>query len=636
MQLQKLNARAIALAALMFAGSAAPAEAAIQVKLEVEPQRLSIIDQFTIVVAVSGTSDEVPAPQIPEDGFKIVGSNQGSQTSIVNGRVSQSYRFQFIARPTRSGTLRIPPVKVLVGGKEYASPQGAAVEVREISRREDFLLELECSRAKLYVDQEFTVTLRIRVQRLPSPHQDYDPSLPFQAGPWTHLSIPWFEKLDGFETEDVEAYARKFQPSRGAAGFFINSYSVQDFFDRERLRFTLARAAESRKDAAGKDQSYFVYTLEKRFRAAKTGSFQLAPVVAQGEIVKVRADGKVGIEKFQALSNAADVEVLDVPRENRPPAFTGGIGRFSISAALVNPKETVWVGEPLTLKLTVAGEGRFETIGPPSLKEQKAVTDRFRVAEESAVGDIDAERRSKTFTYSIRPNSATVTEVPAVQLAYFDPEKEGYVTVESNPIPIHVEEGQVVTSGDVESFQGDPFVRSHKRVGSIVYANIEGPDALEPRPLPSLWSPGRLAALAAPALIYALLLAVTMRKRRLERDPSILRSRGAWKRARAVLDEGSRAFAAGRIPEAVEALSRALAGFVADRLDLSGQGLTPIECSEALERAGVDQGLRESVRRFLDGCDQARYGLAGPNALSRVEAEATAKSLLRELERALP
>jgi hypothetical protein len=59
------------------------------------------------------------------------------------------------------------------------------------------------------------------------------------------------------------------------------------------------------------------------------------------------------------LTSEADAEsVLPLPSANRPVDFSGALGQFTI-AAEASP-DHVTAGDPITLRLTVTGEGNFD------------------------------------------------------------------------------------------------------------------------------------------------------------------------------------------------------------------------------------------------------------------------------------
>ena len=53
--------------------------------------------------------------------------------------------------------------------------------------------------------------------------------------------------------------------------------------------------------------------------------------------------------------------VLPLPRENVPANFNGAVGSFSLAQFEAGPA-TVAVGDPVTLKIRIAGKGSFDTL----------------------------------------------------------------------------------------------------------------------------------------------------------------------------------------------------------------------------------------------------------------------------------
>ncbi len=619
---------------VLIAALARGEAAANEVRLHVSDTSVTLADTFDLRVVVTAAGGEIEPPSLDENGFEIVNSGRSTSIKAIFGKRSAETTFTYRLRPTRTGAISIPPVSVRVDGKTHTSEGGVTVHVEEIPKRDDFILELEASKTRVYVDEQIVVTLRVLAQRLPGSNADIDP-FASRGTTWPHLQIPWVESHPGFETADFQQYAQTLNPRRSGRGFPINSYSFDDglrfFGDRNPWLFDLPRSTTTRTDSSGTRRSYFVYTLSKTFRAVEAGTFQLAPVTARGVIfTSDTAGARPTPNEFLTQSNGVTIEVREVPRDGRPPSFTGAVGKFTATASLAATSDEIWVGEPITLEVTIRGTGRLESIGPLSLKTQEQFSELFRVHDEPQIGEIDPDRNAVTFVYGVRPRRAGFESIPGIRFSYFDPELEQFVTIETPPIPVTVREGRTVGSEDVRSFDGAEPVRRHKRIKSAIYPNYIRPDALEPQQPQRTFTAVDGALLAVPPLLYLALLVMTMRRRRLERDPGIVRKREAGRRARAALEQAMAA-ASGRTGEAFDGVARALTTFVADRLGLPASGLTAAEALAALEKSRVASETRAELRAILETCEQARYGAAA-SAGSAAELGARAREALRRLE----
>ena len=138
--------------------------------------------------------------------------------------------------------------------------------------------------------------------------------------------------------------------------------------------------------------------------------------------------------RIYALSQSPILHVKPLPTANRPDLFQGMIGdyTFSISAAPLQ----VHLGEPITLTIKIQAKQVMENITFPSLHHQPALLTHFEIPAERALPQLTTT--NKIYTQTIRPLSTNLTEIPALQLAYFSPTSNKYVIAKSAPIKIKV------------------------------------------------------------------------------------------------------------------------------------------------------------------------------------------------------
>lgn len=135
---------------------------------------------------------------------------------------------------------------------------------------------------------------------------------------------------------------------------------------------------------------------------------------------------------------ASPLEVGDVPAEGRPKGFGGAVGRFELEAS-VAPAE-VAVGEPVTVTVRVKGEGGFDAVdvvvpAGPGYKTYPTASHFERARRGS-------EREgTKVFEQMVVPTEPGKLVIPALSLAYFDPEAGAYQTATSAPLSVEVAPG---------------------------------------------------------------------------------------------------------------------------------------------------------------------------------------------------
>ncbi len=212
----------------------------------------------------------------------------------------------------------------------------------------------------------------------------------------------------------------------------------------ENESFVIKGFREVRTDGAEVGGVYYSSaTIPSHLFALKSGSFRLGPA----EIAVRALDSESGFGSLAPLfqrtttremvSNTVNLTIKPLP-DGAPASFTGGIGRFALSAT---PSTTsLGVGDPVSLEFEVKGVGNLRTMGAPvfaipqtgiwkSYEPNKTLDD----AEDS---DGFREGRAR-FSRVILPEARTET-IPEFHLTYFDPAEEQYVTLKTDPIPITV------------------------------------------------------------------------------------------------------------------------------------------------------------------------------------------------------
>lgn len=135
-------------------------------------------------------------------------------------------------------------------------------------------------------------------------------------------------------------------------------------------------------------------------------------------------------------SDPVTVEVQPLPSP-APQNFSGAVGQFRVEMTL-EPAE-VALGEPLTLRLTLTGEGNLEQVPAPSLR----LPERWRVFENDSSARLDSNIAglmlwSRQYEYLlVPPNAGTVQFAPLV-FVYFDPFTEEYVALEGSEFTVNV------------------------------------------------------------------------------------------------------------------------------------------------------------------------------------------------------
>ncbi len=137
--------------------------------------------------------------------------------------------------------------------------------------------------------------------------------------------------------------------------------------------------------------------------------------------------------KTSLTANSVLVQVQSLP-EGQPPGFNGAVGQFTMNATL--DRQSVSVGQPVTMSLTVNGTGNVEQLPPPIVPEG------WRLTVNTGGYSSDLQNGlivgSRDYQIVLFPANSGVQELPPITLNYFDPSAMAFRSVGTSPIEIDV------------------------------------------------------------------------------------------------------------------------------------------------------------------------------------------------------
>jgi hypothetical protein len=634
-----------AFAGFLFAGAlmvCAPARGQDQpaVIAKVESDGVYLGQPVTLHVTLSQMMDPPtpPPPRVEGLTITLVGRSPINFRQVINGRlVSNKFgvrlTYQLVA--DRAGDYEIPGPSVEYEGKQY-SADPIRIRVASPPSQDVARVQLTVEPESLYIRQPFRLRLRISVQAIDDPQfANADPLTlnPRARAKSPVIIAPW--AVDHGLPDEIEpqvTWRRWLAALRSEeGGFGINNIrdgrSAIALFRQEQLsRFSPSPKRELQRDDNKRMREYWVYRFDRVMRANEVGDFTIPGVRLEGLLpTSSRGNGRVEFQEVYVYAAPLTINVREPPDKNRPAAYTGAVGKFDVSASLT-PHEAN-VGEPMTLTVAVQGDGSIQRIQPPPLETIAAVNSRFRVYEPT----VETGDASRTFTYKVRPLSADVSEFPSVPFAFFDVEKERYVTKATAAIPVEIAaveslSGSQIAIADSGSAAGGAELEN---TAGGIFANVTDVGQLrDERVRPAPW----LATLAVLAGAYAGFAAVVLQRRRRDRlDPQRQHRRAAANRSAACLEE-ARSARRDRPQQCVDSVRGAFAEVVAAPTGSLAASLTPNDVRESLEQFQLPAELVADVVEILESCDAYRYGAPVDSLDGLVrDAERTSQRLIDEL-----
>jgi hypothetical protein len=371
----------------------------------------------TLSLTVSGVRSF--QPQMPEvDGLRFHQRGQSTQVEIVNGAYSASVTSTYLVEALRGGSFTIPAIPV-------QTKEGVA-ETKPI---------------------HFEVTTPQTVSGSKQPQSGSSTPARLRSGEADKVAFmrvtPAKEKSYSGEVVPVQikVYFREgvkanlnSLPQLAGEGFVLQQLEREPMQSRERVNNSI----------------YTVLTWESALSGIKEGRHQLSMEIEATLLLREQRQrspldhsmfsdpffgnffGSYREKEVKVASPEIAMNVLSLPEEGRPEGFSGAIGDFRLQVT-ADPVE-LEPGDPITLTMTVSGQGNFDRVQAPQLSDEKG----WKTYTPSSEFLKDGGKGSgkKVFEQALVAKDSTLSEIPAVIFSYFDPATAAYKSLSSAPIPL--------------------------------------------------------------------------------------------------------------------------------------------------------------------------------------------------------
>src|SRR5437867_149692 len=432
---------------------------------------VTVGETVELQIKVTGPGDARPPEEISIDGLEIHSTGTSRQFEIHNFSTSSNVTYNYTILPLRAGRFTIPPQTVRAGGKILRTPE-LALNVAD-------------------APGQSPRTTRPGRSAQSSQNQSTN------AGDlvFAELIVP-----------KKTAYVGEIVPVQIRMGFDARVHPrLTEPPDITGQGFTAQKLQQSSQNLETiNGRPFEVVTFKTAIAAARAGKFELGPVKAKAQVVVPRRRNaprsrspfdlfdlddpfsdpffsnpfaQFGERRdIQISSEPVALEVKPLP-PNAPPSFSGAIGSFSM-ATDAKPK-SVQVGDPITVTTAISGRGNFDRVNAPLLEDDRGwhkypPSSTFKQDDEVGISG------TKTFEMVVSPNE-NKQSLPVLAFSYFDPTKEQYVTLHSEPTAITVQGGaaapavaaQPSSSSPATAARGRPPVPSSTKPQDILYQLTE-------------------------------------------------------------------------------------------------------------------------------------------------------------------
>lgn len=546
-------------------------------------------EMVELQIKVSGSRDAKPPENIVVNGLEIHATGTSHQFEMHNFTTTSSVTYSYRILPLQAGGFTIPSQTIQVGGKSLRTPE-----------------------------------LTLNVADSPGSSSASRPSQGAQPGTagkfvFAELIVP---KKTAFVGEMVPVQIR--------LGFDPRAYPrLSDGPEITGQGFTAQKLQQSGENEETVDgRVYHVVIFKTAIAAARAGKFEIGPVKAKAQVMVSRSrrsprarspfdlfnrddpfSDPFFANPFSQFGERREVEIKSDPvalevkplPAGAPPDFSGAIGNFTMTTD-AKPK-SVQAGDPITVTSTISGRGNFDRVGAPVIEDERG-WHKYPPSSKFAKDDEVGISGTKTFETVLSPNEKKQS-LPVMELAYFDPVKEQYVTLRSDPITINVEGGAVAAASLVPVPQGSPrtSVATPAKPHEILYQLTERAKVAQSfTPLyarPTFWSAQLIPLLALLGLIGWKIRQARIDNREAQRIAALQHEAAELMRKLHRGDASPREYyaEASRVVRVKAALAS------------GNHQIDPntVDVDTAAETFRLNGDSRERLRRLFEQCDELQY-----------------------------
>ena len=610
----RVISKALAFAALLVAGAAYAQPPSFTARLGRNPVGLGEAFSFEIALSVDNVSiEDYRRPDFR--GFRVLAEQPSQSTQIQMGgggsfmRKNYSWHYQLVA--LQKGKLTIGPASVRVDSRPLTTDKvtGNVVDPGQAPAPSQPRARMPGGIPGFPGSNFFFPDLEPEEEPAPAPpppaaagpgiaagKRNFLRVVPSKTKAFTgeQITVEWFlylverqsnyaptkePRTDGFWVEDLEV------PNQG--GHLALSEQVID------------------------GRAYLVGPLmRKALFGLRPGKVTITPLEADIS----RADFfRVHSEHLKA--EPTTIEILPLPA-GAPAGFdASAVGRFTLAAEV--DRDHVQVGDAVTLKLRLEGEGNLHKIplpASPHLAGWKVYEPKIGVQLTRG----DNVGGSKTAEYLLLPERPGETTVPPFSFSYFNPKTGAYATEKTSPIHLTVTGEARAPSPSAPVATTTPSASGGENLLAIEVRPIRNRPALRRDLGSALYhSPLMLAVVLVPPGLLAFVSLLGVARARMSQETEGKRRRKLRHSANKRLRTAAGYLHAGKLAPSLGEIERVLREFLTGKIGRTVAGMSHDELRVALGSLGATPALVDGTIAALDISDRARFA---PGSITAEEA----------------
>lgn len=547
------------------------------------PSQVSVGENFRLVYSIdTENAKNFSIGDIPDALEIIIGPNTSRQISYVmtNGHTtgSSSITYTYILCATKNGTYTIPPAHITANGKRLSSKSakvkvsgespntGGAPRMHDDSDNHpglqdagtpisgnDLFIKVNANKRRVHEQEPILLTYKV----------------------YTRVDLTQLEgkmpDLTGFHTQEIPLPQQK-------------SFHIERVDGRPYKCVTWSQ--------------YVMYP-------QMTGKLEIPSITFNGTVIQQNRNvdpfeaflnGGSGYIEIKRAIKAPGMTIQVDPLPKRPVNFSGGVGKFNITAQL--NKSEVKANEPITLRVIIGGTGNLKLVKQPQVKFPKdfdtydaKITDKTKLTTNGVEGNM-------IYDFIAVPRNQGSYVIPPIEFVYYDIEANAYKTIKTQQFKLEIAKGDGNVNDAVDySNLKDKDIHPIKE-GDIEIQNIN--DVFYN-------STAYWIILSLLFVVFASVL-IIFRKRAIDNaDITKLKVKKANRVATKRLKYANTLMLKNEHDKFYDEVLRALWGYVGDKLNMPVEQLSKDNIAERLTQRNVDQETTSMFIRAVDECEYNRY-----------------------------
>lgn len=555
------------------------------------PDAVAVNNHFRVSYTVN--RGNVKEPRVSFTDFDVLsGPNRSTSMNMysVNGEsvVSHTVTFNYILKPKKEGTFKLPIATLDVDGKQYKS-NSATIKVLPADKVESGNNGGNRNSAGVNQEQNTQITkdelFMTATLNKKTVYEQEAVLLTYKIYSLVNLTglngkMP---DLKGFQIQEVQLPQNK-------------SWSLEHYNGRNYRVITWSQ--------------YVLFPQQN-------GEIEIPSVEFEG-VVSIQSGNYNPFDFFggpryidvkrKLVTPKLTLNVKELPA-SKPDTFSGAVGTFDVTSSISSTE--LKANEAVTLRLVISGTGNMKLIKTPEIDFPEdfelydpKIDNKFKLTTNGFQGN-------KVIEYLAIPRHGGDYTIPATKFTYFDTESKQYKTLETESYTLKVAKGSNSDNTTVTSYVSKEEL---KMLGQDIRYIKTGNNTLVKKDTHIYASLTCFLCYIIPLICFIAYIVLHYKQMTENANIARMRTKKANKVAVKRLKVAKKLLGQNKKDEFYDELIKALWGYLSDKLNIPVSRLTKDNVAQELSHKGVNTELIEELHKVLGEVEFARYAPGDSNA----------------------